>query len=410
VYLKDNEQIRTGGLPNHKEKVKVFWLLDGSEVYGVRTFISCVARRLVKKPNIELIVVAVSDGQYLEELRHLGCTVHYLGFPKKKALKDAQGRRSVGRILFEFFRLSRVLVTVAGLINKCRPDVIHTHTPHYHILGAILGTIFRLKVIWHWHGPYIFTGLPNLVLKSLCGTIHRSLCISQFVENTLPQCFQRASRVVYDGIELDENKASPHEKFRRKYSIPQDAPLIGTFGSVIPRKGFRYFIEAVPKILEEQPSSYFALVGGLTAEDSEWEWEQLNNLVEELGIDDRIICPGMIPDASKYMADFDVIVIPTIPYGNDPGEGFGLVVIESMAACVPPVVTSCGAFPEIIEDGISGLLVPPKSAEGIAEAVVKLLEDNTTRKKMGLAARSRVESFFRLERVVDEIHKIYLES
>jgi glycosyltransferase involved in cell wall biosynthesis len=181
--------------------------------------------------------------------------------------------------------------------------------------------------------------------------------------------------------------------------------LVGAFGTIAPIKGLGYFIEAIPAILKAQPKTCFPIVGGTSSPQSKVELERIKRMIQDLDISEYVILTGMIPDASRYMADFDVIVVPSIP----PGEGFGMVVVESMAAVVPPIVTSYGAFPEIVEDGLSGLIVQPKSSTEIAEAVVKLLDNEAIRKEMGQAARERVERFFSIERVADDIQKFYRE-
>ena len=317
-----------------------------------------------------------------------------------------EGRRSILHILIESIRQIRVLFAVTVSLLKYRPDVIHTHSPHYHIIASILGPILGIKVIWHWHGSYFLNGLPNFLLKSLVGRANQCLCISQFVKNTLPRCIQKVSKVVYNGIEIHDGQISPEKSFRCKFNIPDDTLLVGAFGSIFPLKGFGYFIEAIPEILKKHPNSHFALIGGVVSEESKLELERLISIIENLGIKDRIILTGKIPHASKYMAEFDVIVAPNIP---KPGEGFGLAVVESMAAGTPPVVTLCGAFPEIVENGVSGLLVTPQSSKAIAEGVIKLLSDDKYRKRLGDVARQHVEKHFKISRVIDDIYNIYQE-
>ena len=133
----------------------------------------------------------------------------------------------------------------------------------------------------------------------------------------------------------------------------------------------------------------------------------MRNIAEKLGVTDHILFTGPLADASQYMVDFDVIVVPTIPYGNNLGEGFGLVTVESMAASVPTVVTLCGGLPEIVEDGISGVVIPVKSSNAVAEAVVKLLEDKSNRERIGAAGRCRIERYFTITHTVDKLVSLY---
>ncbi|TET21271.1 MAG: glycosyltransferase, partial [Candidatus Cloacimonadota bacterium] len=306
-----------------KEKLKVCWLVTGSEAYGRGAFICQIVPRLARRDGFVVYVIATDKVQYLGELADSGAIIHSLGFSPTLALKNLRGWRSIRRICTEFVRHLRIIFAVAKLVRKYRPDIIHTHVTHNHIVAAIIGYLTGIKVVWHWHGPYIFTGLPHFLMCLLRSKATASISISGFVQRTLPKYFQRTNQVVYNGIELSANQRRVGERFRKKYDIPQDKFLVGSFGAVLPRKGFRYFIEAIPKILEKQPNVCFVLVGGPTGESSNREWERLHALIEELGISGQIILTGLMPNAAKYMVDFDVIVVPTIPYENDPGEGFG---------------------------------------------------------------------------------------
>lgn len=393
-------------LNQQKKKVTVLWLLTGYEGYGLATYLMQVGKLLAKIPDLRLVVITVSEGENIRKFQDMGISADCLGLPRIQRLKNLKGRRTILHILLEGFRQVKVLFAVAASLLKYRPDIIHTHTAHYHISTGILGIIFRKKVIWHWHGCYSYTGFTNVILKFLVNKADLQICISQFVKRTLPKRLHQRSRVIYNGIELPELSKQNREMFRDRFQLPENCFLVASVGRILPLKGFRYFVKAVPDILEKKPNTYFAIIGGTVSEESEKELGYLKSLITRLRLNKQVMLMGDVPHVSKYMSDFDVIVAPNLP---EPGEGFGLAVVEAMSAGVSPVVTRTGAFPEIVEDGISGLIVSPQSAKDIAKAVVKLLSNGEYRKKLGAAAKYRVEKFFKIDRVANDIFNIYQE-
>lgn len=391
-----------------RNALSIVWLVSGSESYGLRTFIAEVAPRVAREPETRLTVVAASDGDYFEDLRAAGVEVLELRQPSFAALSDPDGRRSIVKILRETARQRRVCRAAQEVLRTLHPRIIHTHTPHYHLLGSLLAKEHDgCSGIWHWHGPYIFRGLPDRLLRLRSKRAARTIAISEFVRSTLPASMQARCSVVHNGVDLEVPLA--REKFRERFAIPSDVPLVGAFGNVIPRKGFRYFVEAIPVVLQRHPSARFAVVGDVAAGDRSGEVERLRSRASELGVSSRLLFTGLLPGAASFMSDFDVLVSPTIPYGHDPGEGFGLVVIEAMRAGVPVVATRLGAFPEIVEHGVCGLLVAPESAEALAGGINWILSDKELSARLAASARSRVEERFGLARLVRDLRLLYSE-
>lgn len=383
------------------------WLLDGTESYGLRTVLLQLARGLAQRGRVRLVALAATPGPLTAELQSAGSEVVCLHHGALEPFRDERGRRHPLRAVRNVWRMLRRFPGTIEALHECQADVVHSHQPQYHALAAILGLLAGVPVIWHWHGPFNVSGLAAQVLRGLGRVPVRVLCISRFVRDTLPPGLCRRAVVVYNAVEVPESRPAV-ESLRARYHIPADAPLVGAFGHVIPRKGFAYFVEAAGLIARSMPSSRFALVGG-PPEDAPEEFQRLRELVRRLELEDRFTFTGPLPGAAAWMSEFDLIVVPTIPYALDAGEGFGLVVVEAMAAGVPPIVTSCGAFPEIVEDGVSGVVVEPRSAPAIAQAALELLADEPRRRAMGRAARRRVADCFSVEHFTRQVEDLYLQ-
>ncbi|PIU68061.1 MAG: glycosyltransferase family 1 protein, partial [Armatimonadetes bacterium CG07_land_8_20_14_0_80_40_9] len=130
--------------------------------------------------------------------------------------------------------------------------------------------------------------------------------------------------------------------------------------------------------------------------------EELKEQSKDLGIEDEVTFTGSRQDIPEIMAALDIFVLTSIK------EHFGRVVIEAMACGKPVIATNSGAVPEIVEDKVTGILVPPEDSEKLAEAIIELLEDKEKAKEMGIAGRKRVEELFSIEKHTRQIEEVYL--
>ena len=170
---------------------------------------------------------------------------------------------------------------------------------------------------------------------------------------------------------------------------------MGAVGRLEPVKGFAYFIDSAFRIAERIPSVRFVLAGDGTLSD------ELRRQAAPL--EDRFKFLGLRHDVAELMAAMDVFVLTSI------NEGMGRVLLEAGAAGTPAVATRVGGVPDIIRDGVTGILVPPREPEAIAEAVLALARDPVRRAAMGKAAREVVVPAFGLEQMVGRIEGLYEE-
>src|SRR5262249_52973104 len=149
--------------------------------------------------------------------------------------------------------------------------------------------------------------------------------------------------------------------------VAPDQPLVGLFGAIAPVKGHSFFLDAAAQVAKRFPSARFAFVGAST--DS---WvkrglvDDLNEQIRRLDLEPHMIRTGYLADATAYMRDFDVLTMPSVPTRVQFGEGFGLVMAESMAQGVATIATDFGAPREVIQHEVNGLLVPPRDVDALA--------------------------------------------
>ena len=190
------------------------------------------------------------------------------------------------------------------------------------------------------------------------------------------------------------------EPLLNEFDIKRGKKIIGIFSRLDPWKGHMFFFESASIIKERIPNSIFLVVGG-----GEEEYKNLLvNQVETLGLENDVIFIGFRNDIPKLMNLCDVIVNPSII-----PEAFGRTAIEAMACGKAVVAAKMGGMVEVIEDNVTGILVTKTDAPGIADACIKLLENEDRAKEMGLRGRKRTEEFFSAPQITKKIEEIYEE-
>ncbi len=391
-----------------RASARAAWLIDGNETYGLRTYFLQVAPRLSASDQVELRIICVSGGEAAAALRSAGCEVVELSVPTFGALKDEAGRRSLSRITAEGWRQWRCVRAVARELREWNADVLHSHTPNYHMVAALTRLLSRARVVWHWHGPYSWSGVADRVLTTLGRLTQRMLCISNFVRQSLPPTMQSKASVALNTIDLDAFDRNQRTGLRERCGIDQDTPLVASFGRVNEYKGFDDFVEAAARVHASHPNAHFVLVGGATA-DGVALLEQLQARVQALGVAERFTFTGFLDGAAGHMHECSIIVAASKPTAVVGAEGFGLVVVEAMAARRPVVATRAGAFPEIVVDRETGLLANVADPEDLARAMTELLNEPQRMQAMGEAGRARVEQRFQPSRLIATILQTYAQ-
>jgi glycosyltransferase involved in cell wall biosynthesis len=208
--------------------------------------------------------------------------------------------------------------------------------------------------------------------------------------------------MIYDGIDLDEEKAvGSKEGCRARWGLPPDLPVVGIVGTIQRWKGHHEVISAIKKVKEKIPNIKCVIVGGIY--DPVYE-NELRHLVETLNLKDNIIFLGYQSNTLSVMNAMDIVVHASIL-----PEPFGRVLIEAMSLGKPVIATKAGGPIEIIEDQVSGLLVPPSDPEALSDAIIHLLQDPSGGAEMGRSGRERVEKMFPLKRTIEEVRSLYAE-
>jgi glycosyltransferase involved in cell wall biosynthesis len=209
-------------------------------------------------------------------------------------------------------------------------------------------------------------------------------------------------KVIRNGIDLARfvNPAppAPGQGLRESLGLPLDSPVVVALARLNPSKGLDHLLDAAAHLAERHPAARFVFIGG--GPDAAYR-ATLDARAASLGIADRVRFIGERTDVAPLLGQATISVLPSL------SEALPNSVLESMAAGVPVVATRVGGIPEVIEDGVTGLLVPPGDSRALADAIGRLLDTPSWACAMGRSGRETAVQRFSTERMVRATEEVY---
>jgi glycosyltransferase involved in cell wall biosynthesis len=200
---------------------------------------------------------------------------------------------------------------------------------------------------------------------------------------------------VHEGIDVGRVMAAPKVSVHEALWLPHHAPLVGNVAALVPHKGQYHLVEAARLVVQVVPDVRFVILG-----EGELR-EPLERQVREHRLEKHVLLPGFRTDVLGCIKGFDVFAMSSVT------EGLGTSLLDAMACARPIVATRTGGIPEVVEDGVNGLLVEPRDDRAMADAIVRLISDEGLRQRMGQAGLERVRERFTVERMVAGTAAVY---
>jgi glycosyltransferase involved in cell wall biosynthesis len=336
--------------------------------------------------DVETAVLS-GEGELVPVFRQAGIPVHLLK----------------SRSRFDPFALGRLV----RLLHAGHFDILHSHLFRADIYAGLavarLGERRPLLVSTrHNDDRFFLNPFVGLVHYGVSARQDLIIAISDHIARfTVSRGVRHPERVrrVYHGLEPPVMQALEREgqHIRHELGIGPDAFLVGNVGRLALQKGQRHLIAAMPLLLERVPRARAIIAGGGDLED------YLRDLANEMGVGERVHVLGPRKDVPALMHAIDVFVMPSI------WEGFGLVLLEAMAAGRPIVASRVATIPEVVADGETGLLVPAGDPLALATALAELADQPEVAARMGEAGRERLRRQFSVEKMVGDTELLYRE-
>jgi len=291
----------------------------------------------------------------------------------------------------------KVIFQLYNTLDGFRPDIIHTHC--YVLRYTLLPTLFcRIPVRVHtvhsvapkevdWVGKMV-----HWIAFRVGGVVPVS--VSQEVAKTVQALYGRGihTPVIYNGIPTRHFISNALQDDAKKKHV-----ILLHIGRFAPQKNHILLVEAFAMALKEYPAMRLWLVGDGLLRD------QVETLVKEKGLERNVTFLGIREDVPKLLSEADVFLLPS------EWEGVPLTVLEAMAAGKPVIATAVGGVPELVKDGVSGILVPSRNHGALAKAILCLAKDPDLRQRMGKAGQQRAIEHFDISRTAKGYEALYLK-
>lgn len=301
------------------------------------------------------------------------------------------------------------LIRLYNFIRKYKFDIVHTHTSKVGILGRLAAKLAGAPIIFHTpHGSIfhpIYYGPKTIFLLS------RIENFVAFFSNKIITCSNNEKKDFLEhkiasedkyitinwGVKQDDFLQTYDRASKRKeLKIPDDAILIGNINRLVPEKGHFFCLEAFRMVLDRLPRVLLLIVGdGLLRKEIEAK-------INELDLNDNVIMIGHRDDVASILSGLDISLHTSI------WEGTPLAIIEAMLMGKAIIATNVGGVPELIEDGVTGILVAPYDKDALAEAIIKLINNKALAKRIGEAASKRAKEKFTLKLMLEKISNLYM--
>jgi glycosyltransferase involved in cell wall biosynthesis len=299
--------------------------------------------------------------------------------------------------LFEYFTVRRIVrekkidllhshyVFPDGFVSRLQHGVPGVATEH---TSGFLERLERGRMLWLYR--WVYARMDQIIAPS------------DELAESVSSLGIPGQKITFVSNGVDTDKFSPEvppKTIREQYALAPETRIVLCPRRLEPKNGVKYLVEAVPAVLRECPDTRFFIVGGSYPD----QLALLRERADELGVSDRIVFAGSVPNAemASWYTAADVVVLPSLK------EATSIAGLEAMACGRPLVGTNVGGIPYLIDDGKTGLLVEPKDPSGLADALVRVLTDDAVRRGMGVSARNRAVERFSWTRIAGTVLGIY---
>lgn len=381
VYLQDSK--RSQALP---QRIKICHVAMADLWAGAEVYVVTLIRRLTLMPGFDVSAILFNEGRLADELRRLGICVTVIPESQNKAT-------SIFCKLLRHFRE-----------NPC--DILHTHKPKDNLLVGLAGIFLgEVHIVRTLHGaPEPFQGIKSLKMAlyefldrvAIKLMVSRTILVSFDLRNIIEKRALGRTECVHNGIEPSSPKIrTDRGLMRRQLGLNEEDTLIGAVGRLSVVKGHESLIRAAAVLISSNCRIKVVLVGEGPLLST------LEDLADNLGIRQHVFFVGHQDNVQDFLGAMDIFVLPSLH------EGIPMALLEAMAMELPVVATRVGGIPEVIDHGVSGLLVTPGDIQLLVESIQELIDDQFRSQSLGRAGRARMEREFTAEHMAEKTAKIY---
>lgn len=376
----------------------ILYLHAGAELYGADIVLLELLKNIDKKKYSPYVVLPCY-GPLVDKLKENNIKVEVMKYPilRRKYFNPL----GIVKYLKDYIKYS---IKLKKICKREKINIIHTNTTAV-LQGVYLKKTLSIPQVWHIHEIIV---KPKFIHKFLSFVVSRYsdevVTVSNAVKGHLNETryFKKEINVIYNGVDNAVfSKNNETNYLKKEFKIPNNSIVVGMIGRVNAWKGQNDFLEAMEIVLEKSKNIYAILVGGVF-EGEEWRIKELKERINLMKFKDRIIFSDYRKDTKNIHALYDIFVLPSI--NPDP---LPTVVLEAMATKNPVVGYRHGGICEMVNENHNGILANVRDTEDLANKILRLVNDEELRLKMGENSLERQISMFSLNSYVKNFEDIY---
>jgi len=360
----------------------------------------------LRKDIFRPFLVYAHDGVIVQELKKAG--IDAVQIPLGNRITNIYPREI--KLYNPFFILTflwylltnRGILRLRKLIRDNDIHLIYCADNLSKIIGGIIAKISGVKSVAHCHDDFKEDMLGKTMRIFYLLLLDRILTVSDRVRNffTVRRKISPKAITVYNGVNAEVfNPADVDDGMRVELGLREGTVVIGSIGVLEKDKGQKYLFEAVARLKSEGINNIVCVVCGTGPEEL-----ILKEFVHANGLDEEVLFLGFRTDIPRVLKMLDILVLTSLTI-----ESFSMAAVEAMAMKVPVIATNVGGLPEVVEDGKTGILIPPGDVNALCSAIKYLVNNPETRLKMGENGRARVLEKFTIEQNVRKTEDIFMQ-
>lgn len=370
-------------------KKRLLWMIDGLGPGGAENLMPGILKNITAFDQRVCVLQEKQKNPIAKTIAEMGIPVDLLQIPN--------------------LRHPANLYKILRYFKKHKPHILHTQLEFSNSLGTFAARIYGIPSLCTLHtldkvekgnSTYWRHKLMRYILKKFSTRI---IAVSESTRQhyiksgALPE---KKIITMYNGIDLapfSDNINNDHKQIYDMLNIAKDSRILITVAVLREPKGIQNMLQAMPHIMHQFPNTVYLIVG-----DGSYA-QHLKSLATQLGVQKNVRFTGFRNDVAKFLAISDIFVLPTLD------DALPTVLIEAMAACKPLIASNVGGVPELLQDQINGLLVPPDNVDALASACIKLLTQQETATQMAKAGKKIAEQEFDVKKQAQNLEKLYQE-